>query len=61
MSSTATSLQSKQHASPPSKLNSAVTTEHQEYTGSAEHVERQLGDSELAYFLPSRESGVNDM
>ena len=25
------------------------------------HVERKLGDSELSYFLPSRESGVNDM
>lgn len=23
--------------------------------------ERQLGDTELSYFLPSRESGVNDM
>jgi hypothetical protein len=25
------------------------------------NVERKLGDSELSYFLPSRESGVNDM
>lgn len=24
-------------------------------------VERTLGDTELSYFLPSRESGVNDM
>lgn len=23
--------------------------------------ERKMGDSELAYFLPSREDGVNDM
>lgn len=23
--------------------------------------ERRLGDSELSYYLPSRESGVNDM
>ncbi|KAF8807859.1 hypothetical protein BYT27DRAFT_7189949 [Phlegmacium glaucopus] len=28
---------------------------------SSSHVERKLGDSELSYFLPSRESGVNDM
>ena len=25
------------------------------------HVERKLGDTEISYFLPSRESGVNDM
>lgn len=25
------------------------------------HVERKLGDNEISYFLPSRESGVNDM
>ncbi|KAJ3511392.1 hypothetical protein NLJ89_g4124 [Agrocybe chaxingu] len=25
------------------------------------HVERQLGETEVSYFLPSRESGVNDM
>ena len=25
------------------------------------YVERKLGDTELSYFLPSRESGVNDM
>lgn len=24
-------------------------------------VERQLGETEVSYFLPSRESGVNDM
>ncbi|CAA7265890.1 unnamed protein product [Cyclocybe aegerita] len=28
---------------------------------SSNHVERQLGETEVSYFLPSRESGVNDM
>jgi hypothetical protein len=27
----------------------------------ANSFERRLGDTELSYFLPSRESGVNDM
>jgi hypothetical protein len=27
----------------------------------ANSFERGLGDTELSYFLPSRESGVNDM
>jgi len=25
------------------------------------HIERPLGETEASYFLPSRESGVNDM
>ena len=25
------------------------------------HIERKLGDTEVSYFLPSRENGVNDM
>lgn len=42
----------------PFKLASVNTPQEDD---SVECAERQLSDSELAYFLPSLETGVNDM
>lgn len=46
--------------SPPIKL---INSSSQETLVDAPNdaFERALGDTELSYFLPSRESGVNDM
>ncbi|KAF7980912.1 hypothetical protein HWV62_36111 [Athelia sp. TMB] len=62
MTFTATLLQPQQiHAcAVPLQVKSTYTSAPHAYS-CTEHAERQLGNSELAYFLPSRENGVNDI
>ena len=49
---------------PLQSTTNALRFSSQPYTTlprTSSHVERKLGDTELSYFLPSRENGVNDM
>ena len=50
----------KTHSDVPVPLHS-VSTNSQQVSSNHLHIERTLGETEASYFLPSRESGVNDM
>lgn len=47
----------------PTQAIHVVTTEDQPSTSTTTPLrfERKMGDTELSYFLPSRQTGVNDM
>lgn len=58
---TAVDVASEEHAAAAARVCLATDASEDDTDADALEIERPLGETELSYFLPSREDGVNDM